>query len=510
MFRNTELLKRSRKMAATAVTSDSRPISIVAVPSESEAVFLGSLLNELGFRAIHAPDGKTALDMAMQRDTQLLVAALDITGIDAFEVCRKVREHRADVPIILIGPEGSARDQLSAHENSFNGYVQRPLNLEDSESQIRALLRSPNPPLRTSSLPLRSAPAQPVVDLKPAAPRFSVPDSRRPEQIVAVKEAGDEVASFEDETLSEIIHADYLNERNIRQQVALLYKEAFEFLSASIRRLERGEKLLMKEGLEIAKRIVRSMQDDKGLLVLAMDRTPVYSFRQHSVNVGIAGSRIASTLKLPEERLSRVCLAGLLHDIGSVKLPRKLTGKYSGFSAAERAEMQRRPLYSAQLVSGYAGFEWLPEIVAQVHEREDGSGYPHGLKSRDICEEAKILCVADVFEACIHTRPQRPAMTGYKALEIMTSQAETFSERVTKAMIRSFSVYPFNEFVLLSTGEIAQVIDINPENPLRPLIRILYSVEGEPVSTDRIINLAKNAQLWITFAITPDELPQKV
>ena len=100
-------------------------------------------------------------------------------------------------------------------------------------------------------------------------------------------------------------------------------------------------------------------------------------------------------------------------------------------------------------------------------------------------------------------------MTGYEAIEIMTSEVDNFSETTTKAMIRSFSVYPLNEFVVLNTGEIGRVIDTNPDNPLRPIVRLLYSVEGEELTTRRIIDLAQNSQLWITSAITPDELPQR-
>ncbi len=263
----------------------------------------------------------------------------------------------------------------------------------------------------------------------------------------------------------------------------------------------------MDQGFDIAKQIVKSLGSDRSLMMLATDRTSPFSFRQHSVNVAVLGTRISQTLHLAEERQVRLCLAGMLHDLGSVKLPKKLISKHSGFSAAERTEMQRRPIYSAELAAGYPGFEWLPNIVLQVYERENGSGYPHGTRSKDICEEARILGVSDVFEACIHRRPQRAAMTGYRALEVITAEFDSFGERITKAMIRSFSVYPFNEIIVLNTGEIAKVIDINSENPLRPIVRILYTVERTEIASPRVVDLAHNSQLWITSAITPDELP---
>jgi HD-GYP domain-containing protein (c-di-GMP phosphodiesterase class II) len=271
--------------------------------------------------------------------------------------------------------------------------------------------------------------------------------------------------------------------------------------------VDKSDRIDIHTGFDIAKQIVASLAVDKSLLMLSTDRASPFSFRQHSINVAILGTRIAQTLRMSEERQVRLCLAGMFHDFGNLKLPLKLTTKLTGFTQSEKDEMRRRPIYSSQLVSGYSGFAWLPSIVIQVYERENGSGYPYGLRSTGICEESRILGVADVFEACIHRRPQRAAMTGYHALEVMTAESDSFGERATKAMIRSFSVYPFNELVILNTGEIGKVIDINGDNPLRPTVRILYSVDKVELNPPRVIDLARNSQLWITAAITPDELP---
>jgi HD-GYP domain-containing protein (c-di-GMP phosphodiesterase class II) len=167
-------------------------------------------------------------------------------------------------------------------------------------------------------------------------------------------------------------------------------------------------------------------------------------------------------------------------------------------------------LYAAHLLSNVPGFEWLPPIVAQVYERENGGGYPRGLKGKEVLEEAKVLGLVDVFEACIHHRPQRRAMTGYQSLEILTAEVKTFLQRITKAMLRSLTVYPLNEYVELNTREIGKVIRINKENPLRPIVSVIFSSNGEPVDQPRVLNLAENSSLWVARAITLDELPQVV
>jgi HD-GYP domain-containing protein (c-di-GMP phosphodiesterase class II) len=216
---------------------------------------------------------------------------------------------------------------------------------------------------------------------------------------------------------------------------------------------------------------------------------------------------MAQTLRLPEDRQMKVCVAAMFHDLGSIRLPESLTSKRTGLTPEERAQLQKRPAYAAEMVSGYPGFEWLPAIVLQIYERDNGTGYPNGIRGRSICDEARVIGVADVFVACIHRRPDRAAMTGYRALEIITADLDSFGERIAKTMIRSFSVYPLNELVVLSTGEVGKVIDINTENPLRPIVRIIYSVEGFELTPPRVVDLARNSQLWITSAITPDEMP---
>ena len=529
MFRNSQLLRRSSQVKGSEGQPDSRPVAILADPYEAEAGILVPVLNKFGFRVFEARDGAVALELARQHTVSLVIASADMPHISGAQLCQKVREHNGfSTPFILVSPRDASPDKYAGHETFASDYVQRPLNLEEFESRLSAVLRAHRTgvedakPVAHTTVSPEIAGSQPQVQQSAAQPTArsfasarqtterSAPTPPPPpnERIIAdVKELSLAVAPIETETIDTILTPTYLEEHDVRVEGAALYKEAFVFLSSAILAAERSEKIAMEAGFDICKRIVRSLLTDKSLMMLSTDRTSSFSFRQHSVNVAIIGSRIAQTLRLPEERQVRLCLAGMLHDLGSVKLPRKLISKHSGFTPAERVEMQRRPIYSAELTTGYPGFEWLPNIVLQVYERENGSGYPHGIRSKDICEEARVLGVSDVFEACIHRRPQRPAMTGYRALEVITAEFDSFGERTTKAMIRSFSVYPSNELVVLNTGETAKVIDINTENPLRPIVRIMYSVERVELPVPRVVDLARNSQLWITSAITPDELP---
>ena len=503
MFRNSQLLQRSSKpkQAESRDEQDWRPVAILADPYEAESELVAPVLSKFGFRVHQVRDGAAALTLAHQQRASLVVASADMPSLSGAQLCQKVREHNGiETPFILISPTGMGPDQFAGHETFASDYARRPLNLEDFETRLSAVLRAHRPDITSTRVALnRTKPeaATPVVPEPPPPPVLPVAEIQPEAVPVAVDVAG----------IEELLTDAYLVEHDLKREAAEIYKNAFVFMNTAITAAQSKERIALDGGLTLARAIVQSTADDRGLLMLSMDRTSSFSFRQHSVNVAIIGARIAQTLRLPEDRIVRLCLAGIVHDLGNIKLPKKLTGKSGGFTDIEQNEMLRRPVYSADLVTGYPGFEWLPQIVGQIYEREDGTGYPRRLSGKEICEEAKILGIADVLEACIHRRPQRDAMTGYRALEVITLQIQSFDERVAKAMIRSFSVYPFNELVVLNTGEIGKVIDINTENPLRPFVRIVYSVEGDKLLLPRVVDLARNSQIWITKAITPGELP---
>ncbi|MBI2821466.1 MAG: HD domain-containing protein [Acidobacteria bacterium] len=287
-----------------------------------------------------------------------------------------------------------------------------------------------------------------------------------------------------------------------------LYEEATTFTLASIRRATEAKPVDAARGVDIVRRMIHLLGTDNGLLLLATDRLCEFSLTQSSVNVAIIACHIARTLGLPEERILRVGLAGLLHDVGVVKLPKNLVHRSMTLTDAERTTLEQTPLYSAQILSNLPrAFEWLPTLVSAVHQGESGETLSQGMRQRRLSEEGHILRISVVFEACIHKRPNREAMTGYRTLEELLNRSRTFPDRITKGMIQAFSIYPFNEFVVLNTGEIGQVIDVNRENPMRPTVKLLYTVEGEPFYELKIVNLAQNSSIHVQRAITWRELP---
>ena len=296
-----------------------------------------------------------------------------------------------------------------------------------------------------------------------------------------------------------------LLEEEIGGETNGIYLGATAYVLVSIRRAEERKRPDIKPGEELVKQMIDSISESSALLLLATDRRQEFSLSAHSINVAILSLRLAQTLKYDLQKQVRVGIAALLHEIGVVLLPKAMiyqTGQVS-------PQVRQRPAYGAKLLQELCPeYDWLAETVGQVYEREDGSGFPLGLEGESIREEAKILGIVDVFEAGIHDRPYRKASTGYQLLQELTrGDTKSFSDQIVKALIASFSVYPYNEYVVLNTGELGQVVAVNAENLSRPVIKILYDRKGRPLDEPRETDLVQNSSLFITKAVTYHELP---
>ncbi len=155
----------------------------------------------------------------------------------------------------------------------------------------------------------------------------------------------------------------------------------------------------------------------------------------HSRTVGRYCGLIAKELELASERIKRIEVAGVLHDIGKIGLPDAILQKPGRLGRNELAEIRTHPEIGAQVLSG-RGLEDLRGWVLAHHERPDGKGYPAGLGDAEIPLEAKILAVADAFEAMTADRVYREGM-GTKAAraELLRCAGTQFDPRVVAAFM---------------------------------------------------------------------------
>lgn len=158
--------------------------------------------------------------------------------------------------------------------------------------------------------------------------------------------------------------------------------------------------------------------------------------RGHSERVGANCRGLATALGLTGSEVEGVAQAGLLHDIGKIGVPEAVLGKRGPLGPEEWTQMRRHPVVGAQIV---APFEFLAAGAVTIrhhHERWNGTGYPDGLTGEHIPLGARIVAVADVYDALTSARPYRAALGHEAALAHLAAEAgRTLDERVVAAFL---------------------------------------------------------------------------
>ncbi|MGE5269929.1 MAG: HD-GYP domain-containing protein [Thiohalocapsa sp.] len=159
----------------------------------------------------------------------------------------------------------------------------------------------------------------------------------------------------------------------------------------------------------------------------------------HQQRVATLAAAIGRELDLGGEQIQGLYLAGIVHDIGKIKIPAEILSRPGQLSDIELALIKTHPQAGHDILKG-VDFPWpIAQMVLQHHERLDGSGYPNRLRGDDILLEARILAVADVAEAMMSHRPYRPALGLEAALrEVEAHKGRRYDARVADACIALF------------------------------------------------------------------------
>jgi HD-GYP domain-containing protein (c-di-GMP phosphodiesterase class II) len=315
---------------------------------------------------------------------------------------------------------------------------------------------------------------------------------------------------IDDDLLPEPDFQDPRIEQQRTEKAASLYQKAISGLSeflTEVARFETSAKITNLE--EIIEQLVGSIREGDELLLKSLyTKEEKYNLLTHMLNVSILALKLGIGLKLPEEELQQLGFAAILEDIGMQKVPHDLLFAPRKLSPAEYEKIKEHSHCGYEIIKKWGvNFIWLAETVLNIHEREDGSGYPNGRTGNEINQLAKIIGLADTYEALTHDRPHRKRMLHFDAIKyIINSAKATFSKPILKVLLQQLSTYPLHSFVKLNSGEIAQVTKINPLSPLCPVVRIMYNSCRGKIRTAKSINLAKTSLLYIVGSVFEEDL----
>lgn len=212
----------------------------------------------------------------------------------------------------------------------------------------------------------------------------------------------------------------------------------------------------------------------------ARDRNFLVSHALRSTTISIV---IGMQLRLPLTKLVELGVSCILHEIGMIHLPPQLYMTDRPLTPSEKRAIFTHPLFSYDILKGLNFPLSICLGALEHHEKENGTGYPRHLSSEKISLYAKIISVACAFEAITAPRHYKEAQSPYEAMvEMLNKNRQFYDETVIKALLYCLSLFPIGCYVFLSDGKVAQVIDVNPDNPKNPIVQVVTTGgnNGEP------------------------------
>ncbi|MDF0653206.1 MAG: hypothetical protein CV081_06730 [Nitrospira sp. LK265] len=248
-----------------------------------------------------------------------------------------------------------------------------------------------------------------------------------------------------------------------------------------------GKSPQLTECTDFAGQLVQLLNHSDELVKWALNGQTEDYVLDNALHVAVLGAKVGMGLQYSQQTLERLVLAGLLHDIGMWTLPVSLVEKREALPEEDRDLIRTHPERGRRILAGRGNvFEWVSTIIAQEHERCDGSGYPCRLKDKQIAESAQVIGMVDTLDAMVTLRPYRKRLTPHQGVRELFLQAKTtFSLPVLKALGDQITLYPIGTDVRLNTGENGTVTKINSRYPLRPVVTISTLGEASDVDLSR-------------------------
>jgi len=238
--------------------------------------------------------------------------------------------------------------------------------------------------------------------------------------------------------------------------------------------------------------IVNIVKDSQTMIGLIQSKDKNDTLARKSVNVCILALAFGKHIGIPKDKMYELGLGALLHDIGMVQIPSRILLKKQPLTPAERAIMEKHTEYGLAIL---AKTQEIPvnvlKIVHSHHERMDGKGYPQKLQDKEIGLLVRMVTIVSVYEALTRERFYTETLSPVAALKYLyTSGKAIFDAPLVEKFIQALGIYPSGCVVLLNSGEIGVVVNVNPLDRLRPTLRIVTNAQKQLLAQESVLELA--------------------
>lgn len=330
----------------------------------------------------------------------------------------------------------------------------------------------------------------------------------RTNHLYYLKQMGIKAIYVHDDRLEDVRVKDIVS-TEVRSESRALVARVIKDLDAASPN-NKGVRINDKEVLAAVSKIIEELIENRDVLVQLSDIRSLdgYLFA-HSVNCCVLATLIAYRMNYELTTLKILATGAMLHDIGLVAVPRMVLQKPGSLSEEEYTAVKRHPHFGfeifrkSKLYSERAG-----EIILQHHERNQGQGYPQGLRGKEIASLARIVAVADVYDALTSDKTYRNAYPVHQAIEMMLSWGgELFDLDVLNLFLENVTAYPVGSHVVLDTGESGLVVANESGFSLRPVVRMLYKRDFKPHPAPYDLDLKKVLDLTIVRVLEDEDIP---
>ncbi|MDA0833555.1 MAG: HD domain-containing protein [Planctomycetota bacterium] len=277
------------------------------------------------------------------------------------------------------------------------------------------------------------------------------------------------------------------------------YTSSVEHTKSFFDNLSSGASIKGGEIINLSSMALEQITDDLDLFISLgiRDKAHEYPYK-HGLQSSRMAMAIGAVMGLRKDELYELGIGCLVHDVGMLKIDRKLYTAPRRLSDIEYLEIMKHPSITLDLIKDVKELRMGSRMVAyQMHERFNGTGYPRRRVGRQIHPLARIASVADVFVALISPRPYRQAMLPYYAIEkiVRGCREGLYDPDAVRGLLYTTSMFPVGSFIELSDGRVGKVMRSNRSDYTRPVVQIV--LPDNDSNSSEVVDLKESDGLYV-------------
>ncbi|SEP37441.1 HD-GYP domain-containing protein [Propionispora vibrioides] len=288
--------------------------------------------------------------------------------------------------------------------------------------------------------------------------------------------------------------------RSVQRRFFSFYEDTLSMITQTFERVRTFNEVPVAECRELVDSYIELLVNVVGVVdrLYRVKAHNEYTF-QHSLNVAILSGVLGKWLGFKGQELKDIILAGLLHDVGKLLISQDILDKPGRLTDEEMRIIKTHPAHGYDLLSRCPELREEVRLAAlQHHEREDGSGYPVALAGKEIHIYAKIVALADIYDAMSSQRVYRQRLRPFTVVDnILQDMQGKLDPRICITFLSNLRRFLLGSSVLLSDGNRAKIVWLNDLLRIRPVVRL---------DCGSVVDLAEEKQLEVVALL--DDSPE--